>query len=90
MTLSRPAEEKLHIWLASPTWYTAHARDMARWFDFVDQYQRDHGYVLNEAGLQEKIAALAAPDDGPALDNVIRERISLAYNILGFLDRTGR
>jgi len=90
VTLSRPSEEKLHIWLASPTWHTSHTRDMARWFDFVDQYQRDHGYALNEDTLQQKIEALAALGPGPALENVIRQRISLAYRILEFLDRTGR
>lgn len=90
VTLSGSTEEKLHVWLASPTWHTCHAKDMARWFDFIDQYQRDHGYSLDAAGLQEKIETLAALDRTPATEDVIRQRISLADCILDFLDRTGR
>ncbi len=51
MELSNAAESKLRDWCGPNTWHTSHDSDMDRWYDFVDQYQRDHGYTIDEAAL---------------------------------------
>ena len=91
MQLSPEAEQKLDAWVKVDTWHTNHVFDMNRWFDFVDQYQKDHGYSIDESALQEIIERKVA--DGVAddlLKKEIRDKISLAYDILDFLKRTER
>ena len=86
----------LDRWIGADTWHTRHPNDMARWYDFVDQYQRDHGYDIDEVAVLEEIEHRAAKALGISTGNlgqltdVIRERISLAYDILQFLSRTTR
>ena len=89
MSLKPATSEALDEWLSPDTWHTKHDLDMVRLYDFVDQYQKDHGYTINEIKLQEEIEKRADVSDG-SLQEVIRERISLAYNILDFLEHTGR
>ena len=88
MKLSKEAEAALAHWLATD-WHTKHGADMDRWYRFVDQYQRDHGFEIDEAALRETIESkIGSVTD--ELQDVIRERVSLAYNILDFLKCTGR
>lgn len=90
----KPATEKaLDAWLGPSTWHTAHDDDMDRWYDFVSVYQREHGYEIDEPALREHIERKLGGtfDDEPnGLRSIIRSRITLAYNILDFLKRTGR
>jgi hypothetical protein len=88
--LSEAAEDRLRSWLGAGTWHTNHNNDMDRWYDFVDQYQRDHGFEIDETALREHIEQAVGESVNEALRNVIRRRISLAYDILDFLKRTGR
>lgn len=95
MQLKQNAEKALDAWLGWSTWYTKDLRDMNRWHHFVDQYQREHGFTIDESGLREIIEDKLTKNAGTRFDNeplrkVIRERISLAYNILDFLEYTGR
>ena len=89
MNLSPKTEEKLEAWIGPSTWHTNHPSDMDRWYDFVDQYQRDHGYTIDEVALREHIERKIGGGVNKSLRNIIREQISLAYHILDFLKRTG-
>jgi hypothetical protein len=90
MQLSTESMERLRHWVGMDTWHTNHLFDMNRWYDFVSQYQRDHGYQVDETALRELIAREAGIGDNEALLEEIRERISLMYRILDFLKQTER
>lgn len=90
MNLSKPSQEKLLQWLGPRTWHTSHDLDMDRWYAFVDQYQRDHGYNIDETALREHIERLMTDTPNEYMRNAIQERISLAYRILDFLRHTRR
>ena len=89
MKLSKASENALDAWLGASTWHTNHDSDMDRWYRFVDQYQRDHGFSIDEPDLREKIEAKVGGVN-EVLRDMIREQISLAYSILDFLKCTGR
>lgn len=90
MKLSSETEKKLDAWVKVDTWPTNHKFDMDRWYDFVNQYQKDHGYSIDESALREIIEKKVEGNVNDLLREEIRTRISLAYNILDFLNRTGR
>jgi len=89
MNLSKASEDALKAWYGPSTWHTPHDYDMGRWYDFVNQYQRDHGYAIDEADLCNHIEA-ALGDVNDTSREIIQKRISLAYNILDFLKRSKR
>ena len=90
MKLSGRAAEALDNWVRPKTWYAKHPCDMDRWYKFVDLYQRDHGNEIDEVDLRETIEGKIGDTLGEDLRNIIRDRISLMYNILDFLKCTGR
>ena len=95
MQLEPNTEKTLDVWLGLSTWFTNNTTNMNHWYGFVDQYQREYGFNIDEAGLREIIEHKLTKIDGKrfdneALRNVIRNRISLAYNILDFLKHTRR
>jgi hypothetical protein len=90
MTLSTKTEAMLDKWLACDTWHTAHDSDMNRWYDFIQQYQSDHGFTIDENGLHNYIIRKASIKGNDYLCNTVRERLSLAFCILDFLKHTGR
>lgn len=90
MKLSSETIKKLDAWVKKDTWHTGHKIDMDRWYDFVNQYQMDHGYSIDEAALREIIEKKIAGNINELLRKPIRTRISLARDILDFLKRTGR
>ena len=90
MTLSAKSQEALDAWAKKSTWNTSDDSDMNRWYDFVDQYQKDHGNTIDEASLRELIEKTVDDDMGEDLRTIIRDRISLAYSILDFLKHTNR
>ena len=90
MQLKPNTEKALNAWLNTDTWHTNHDTDMERWYDFVDQYQREDGFAIDEVALRELIEYKLTEKTGKRFDdeyfrNLFRERISLAYNILDFL-----
>ncbi|MBU4361269.1 hypothetical protein KJ813_01230 [bacterium] len=90
MKLSSETEKKLDAWAKVDTWHTNHKLDMDRWYDFVNQYQKDHCYSVDEAALREIIEKKVEGNVNDLLKEEIRTRISLACNILDFLNRIGR
>ncbi|MDB5292392.1 MAG: hypothetical protein JWL69_3633 [Phycisphaerales bacterium] len=93
MQLKPATERALNAWLGPSTWHTPHECDMDRWYDFVNLYQRDHGYSIDEPALREHIEKKVGghfSDEENGLRSTIRKRISLAYSILDFLKRTKR
>lgn len=89
MTLSANAERLLNSWL-SDTWHTSNDLDMNRFYQFVGQYAADHGHVLDESALLQKIIGILGIVDRPHLVEIAQERITLMCNILDFLKATGR
>ncbi|WP_417686824.1 hypothetical protein [Pseudidiomarina gelatinasegens] len=91
MSLSTESETRLKNW-ASMDWTSNHVLDLHRFFKFIDQYANDHGYSVDEALLKDKIASITHTPTGDdnALEEIIRERISLMVEILDFLKVTGR
>lgn len=90
MKLSSETEKRLDAWIKVDTWHTNHKLDMDRWYDFVNQYQKDHGCSIDEAALREIIEKKVEGNVNDLLRQEIRTRISLACDILDFLDRRGR
>ncbi len=95
MQLKPNTEKALDTWLNADTWYTYDRDDMNRWYDFVDQYEREHDFKIDEDVLREiierKLTEIAGKCfDNEPLRNTIQEQISLAYNILDFLKHTER
>lgn len=90
MNLKPKSEEKLNAWLAHETWHTGHDFDMNRWYDFVNQYQKDHGFAIDETELKDWIIQEAEIEGNEYLITEVSRLISLAYNILDFLKHTGR
>ena len=95
MQLEPNTEKTLDVWLGLSTWFTNNTTNMNHWYGFVDQYQREHGFAIDEAALREIIERKLTKIEGKRFDNdhfrnKIRERISLAVKILDFLKHTGR
>lgn len=90
MQLKPTTENALDAWAKPSTWYTDHPSDMERFYRFVDQYQKDHGYTINEPDLRDLIERKTNSKGNDALCDIIAERVSLAYSILDFLKATGR
>ncbi len=93
MEFELDTSEALNRWMGPETWTTDHPTDMNRFYNFVNQYQIDHGYTINETALREEIERRVSNRGGvigESLRDFIRRRISLAYNILDFLKQTGR
>ncbi len=90
MQLKPSTEKALDGWAGPTTWHTDHTLDMERFYRFVDQYHRDHGFTIDEAGLRDLIETKTKSKGNDALCDIIFERVSLAYKILDFLKATGR
>lgn len=92
MELKTNSSEALNTWL-SGSFHTEHVLDMNRFYNFVTEYQREHGYEIDEPALREEIENRISKYGGSVsedLRDIINDRISLAYNILDFLKQTGR
>ncbi len=88
MELKADVSEALDEWLKIDTWHTSHPLDMNRFYGFVDQYAKHHGYSLNESELAEEIQSRHKVNE--LLMQTVRDHISLMYNILDFLKATSR
>ena len=90
MSLNPTTESALKAWVRVATWRTDHTEDMRRFYDFVNQYEKDHGSSIDESGLQTIIKQNATGPIGDPQIVLIRKRVTLAIDILDFLKRTGR
>ena len=90
MQLNPNSSKALDQWLAAPTWYRSEYSDMEKFYNFVNQYQKESGYDIEEKNLEEEIASRAEVEGNDAMMPIIRERVSLAISILEFLKQTGR
>jgi hypothetical protein len=84
--------EALNHWIVT-TWDSdiEHAFDRRRFYLFVDQYQRDHGFSINEAELREEIRRTAEAKGlpfGEYQEKLAHDHVSRAYDILEFLQVT--
>jgi len=92
MQLKPNSRAALETWLV-PTWDSGHALDEERFYKFVNQYQNDHGFSINEADLRDEIKRTAVAKGRPFgthQENLVHDCVSLAYKILDFLKTTGR
>ena len=90
MELQPETQKALKAWIETETWHSGHDADMDRFYDFVDQYQKDHGFTIDEPSLRETINRIATGGGDEKVRKMIREYIELAYRILDFLKRTRR
>lgn len=88
--LAADTQRKLDQFLAGESWTTNRDCDMARWFDFVNQYQRDHGYTIDTEALRRLIEKRMGHQKGDFVQAVICRLVTLAHDILEFLRHTGR
>ena len=92
MQLKPQTEAALDRWLV-PTWDSGRPYDSERFYKFVDQYQKDHGFSIDDADMREQIKRRAIAKGRPYgshQETVVYEAVSLAYKILDFLKATGR
>jgi hypothetical protein len=90
MDLRPESSKALTKWLGPSTRHSEHHTDWNHWYDFVNQYQREHGNSLDEAALREHIARQVGWDGDEQISQIIGKRISTMYRILDFLARTQR
>ncbi len=93
MQLRANTEAALNEWIGLSTWDSGQHEDRRRFYQFVDQYQKDHGCVIYESELREQIKS-AAKARGHVIsadqEKAIQDFLSLAYKILEFLETTRR
>ena len=92
MQLKPQTGAALDTWLV-PTWDSSRAVDNERFYKFVDQYQRDHGFSIDESDMRDQIKRRAIAKNRPYgsyQEDLVYESVSLAYKILDFLKATGR
>lgn len=92
--LKPKTEQALVDWLIMDGCFTRYPLDMNRFYDFVNQYQKDHGFLINERELHEVISS-KLKNLGKSLDKDyeqknIQHHIGLASSILDFLEHTGQ
>jgi hypothetical protein len=92
MKLSNATEASLDRWLNRKTWSSEHVLDTQRFYDFVNQYSKDHDCIDNTRNLYETICSKKGinPDDNHDLNKIIDKNVLLADHILDFLKYTGR
>jgi len=92
MELKSETSRALNGWINRPTWDSNHTIDYQRFYDFVNEYAKQHGYVIDEQALQEEIINRLSLRGGTtaATEKVIEDRINTARFILEFLHHTGR
>lgn len=93
MHLKPDTEAALDRWVGPSTWDSGHHEDMRRFYEFVSQYQKDHGFVIQESDLRDEIKSKVKAKGHPVgthQENLIDDLVSLAYKILDFLKATGR
>jgi len=92
MSLKPNTQKALDHWLV-PTWDTGHQRDERRFYEFLSQYQQDHGFSINESELRKEIERAVKAKQllfGKHQEDIVHDHVSLAYKILDFLKATGR
>ncbi len=93
MLLKANTEAALNEWVGSSTWDSGQHEDKRRFYQFVNQYQKDHGCVLYESELREQIKSTAKAKGyliGSDQEKAIQDFVSLAYKIIEFLELTER
>lgn len=86
MNLKPDTEKALDNWMLISTWDSGHPLDWDRFYQFVDQYQKDHGFSIDEPALRDIMKSKV----GDQYEQKINEYIGLAYKILDFLKVSNR
>lgn len=89
MELQAGSQRALATWLGA-SWESSHELDMHRWYDFINEFSREHGYHLDERALEDRIEGALNRHLSDEMLDTIRARIGLACKILDFLQHTGR
>jgi len=80
----------LRAWLLPSSWYTTHASDEGRFYEFLDAYEREHGTTIDEPTFRQEAEQILGGRRTDALDRILDERISFAVNFLACLEHTHR
>ena len=59
MTFSSATEQALDRWISPRTWDSLTHTDAAKFFQFVSQYQKDHGFFMDEGLMRDSIKQAA-------------------------------
>ena len=93
MIFSSLTERALDHWISPSTWDSLNHTDTAKFYEFVSQYQKDHGFAMDERAMRdtikEVVMAKGHPFGQPQAD-FVHTRVALARNVLDFLSATGR
>lgn len=81
MNLKSDTEKALETWLLTSTWDSGHPLDWDRFYKFVDQYQKDHGFSIDEPALRD---IMKSADKRTAYDRIKPRlfRLLFEYGIL--------
>ena len=87
MQLTLETETALNEWVGSRTWDSDHLVDRRRFYRFVDQFKKDHGYSMKEpyirALIEQRIRAKGRRF-GPHEEERVHECLARARDILNF------
>ena len=87
MQLTPETEVALHGWVEPETWDSDHPTDRKRFYRFVDQYKKDHGYSMNDPAMRDLIKQKVQGQGyifGPHQEELVHEYLALAHDILEF------
>ena len=96
MDLHPDVQRQLEAWLFVGNFISGHWADEQRWYDFVDLYQKHHGFTLCEKSLIDHATATLAKEEnvesegGRIKAKEMQEHVYLARRILDFMKHTGR
>jgi len=93
MTFSSATEQALDRWISPRTWDSLTHTDAAKFFQFVSQYQKDHGFFMDEGLMRDSIKQAVITKGHPfgqPQAEFVHKCVALARNVLDFLSATGR
>tara|TARA_R110002095_G_scaffold76247_4_gene65119 strand:+ start:2827 stop:3108 length:282 start_codon:yes stop_codon:yes gene_type:complete len=87
MALEASTQQKLKDWVMNDNWFKESLLEEQQYYDFVYQYYKDHGSIIDEASLQRDIKneIKRCNTEIANLDEEVRGCVSLAVKICGFL-----
>lgn len=93
MELKTNTTAALDEWLGPESWNSGEHEDEARFYRFVSEYQKEHGFSVNPNELRQLIARTvfknSHPVGHPQLEAILDHLMSMGC-ILDFLRATGR
>jgi hypothetical protein len=93
MIFSSLTEQALDHWITPSTWDSLNHTDTAKFYEFVSQYQKDHGFAMDERFMRDTIKEVVMAKGHPfgRLEaDFVHKCVSVARNVLDILSATRR